>query len=877
MNSQEKITFLGESLWQGNLGHVLVVLAFMFAVVSGIFYFKAASEENEISKKLGKWFFVFQAASVLGIFIVLFGIIFSHKYEYFYAWRHSSNSLPVYYMISCFWEGQEGSFLLWMFWNAVLGLIVIKTAGKFESPVMAVVCLAQVALGTMLLGLQIGDYHIGSSPFDLLREQKPEFLAGIPNAAGKAMYLKMVADGNGLNPLLQNYWMVIHPPTLFLGFATVLIPFAYSTAGLWKRLDREWISPALTWSLISVGILGTGIIMGGFWAYESLTFGGYWAWDPVENASLMPWLIVASAAHMLLISKNTGRHLFSAHLLIQISYWLVLYATFLTRSGILGEASVHSFTDLGLSGQLLVFLFGFIVISLISSIELKSMRLWILGGFLFWIGFLITMNSILSGQGLSNFAQISKYINIILFVSLVSGFVLLLYKRTKTSHEEEKWTSRELWMFIGAMFLILSLMQVFSSTSIPVFNKIFGTDTAVPKEAEYNRIQVWLAMPVMLLMAIGQWFRYRETNKKDLIRDISLTSAVSAIVFVLFLFGFKITEFKYMLFLFAATWLVTGNVMYFGKQKKMPWLAYGGSVAHAGFGILLIGVLVSSVNKKVLSKGEAGIEMAAEVDEKGNRSEAGAKFNRENRILYLGEPVLLDGYEALYRGYQVGTGGDSISKYFNVLFVKRKKNGDIADSFTLNPKAQKNPNMGLISEPSTRHYIHKDVFTHINHESSLDREEPFAGFKADTVKMGQTFLTSSGKTMFRLDSMRKLNYQNFLILQFTVLAKSLNDSVVLHPFYVRDTSGKGEEHMTDQSDELGVMLKVDQINYQNPDKPLSVVIMSAERSPRKNYIVLKAIEFPWINLVWAGTIIMVIGASMAVFNRIKIQKQIKME
>ena len=128
-------------------------------------------------------------------------------------------------MISCFWEGQEGSFLLWMFWNAVLGLILVRKSGQWESPVLAVISFVQFGLSTMLLGLGQGNaewpVHIGSSPFDLLREQRPDFLQ-IPvmgTVGGPANYLQIFKDGNGLNQLLQNYWMVIHPPTLFLGFA----------------------------------------------------------------------------------------------------------------------------------------------------------------------------------------------------------------------------------------------------------------------------------------------------------------------------------------------------------------------------------------------------------------------------------------------------------------------------------------------------------------------------------------------------------------------------------------------------------------------------------------------------------------------------------
>jgi len=871
----ESVKFLNESLWIGNLGNVMVVMALIAALTSGWFYFQSANKKTEEFRNLGRKIFYIQAFSVVSIFVLLFSIIFLHKYEYYYAWRHSSNSLPVYYMISCFWEGQEGSFLLWMFWNAVLGIIVAKTAGEWESPVMAIICLAQVALATMLIGLKLNDSgtHIGSNPFDLLRIQKPEILAGIPMASGKAMYLKMITDGNGLNPLLQNYWMVIHPPTLFLGFASTLVPFAYSVAGLWMRKDRQWVNHAMVWSLVGVGILGGGIIMGGFWAYESLTFGGYWAWDPVENASLMPWLIMASGAHMLLITRSTGRHLFAAHLLIQLSFWLVLYATFLTRSGILGETSVHSFTDLKLSGQLLLFLFLFLLISLLVVIAKQKARNIVIGAFFGWITLLIFMAFVFNPETQKSLDGFLHYTNIVLFFSLMGAILLLLYKRTVKEGEDEKWTSRELWMFVGSMFLILSLVQVFSATSIPVFNKVFSGNTAVPKADAYNRVQIWLAMPVMLLMGIGQWFRYRETPKKDLFRILLRNGIISLVLGAILVFAFEIKEFKYILFLFLGVVLVTGNIMYFGRQKNMPWLGYGASTAHTGFGILLIGVLVSSVNQNVLTGTREGIDMANEMDRNGQVNTAGIKFNRENRILYLGEPVVLNGYEAMYRGTKRGEGVDSISNYFNILFVKRDDNGGIKDSFTLWPKTQKNPNMGLINEPSTRHYIYKDVFTHVNHESSMDRDEPFAGFKNDTISRGEKFLSNSGKIMLRLDSVSKHRFKSYLVLKFSVTAKNLTDSATLHPLYLRDTISNQEESVTDQSDEIGVLLKMGGVFTDQKNGTFQTLV--AERSPRKKYVVLKAIVFPWINLVWAGTIIMVLGFAMAVVYRLKQLRSMK--
>ncbi|MEK0440269.1 MAG: hypothetical protein RLZZ504_1185, partial [Bacteroidota bacterium] len=562
------IVFNGEWLWLGNLGHVFVILSFVASLLSAIFYFQ--HEQNKLGNSLiwGKRFFQIHAAAIVAVFVVLFSIIFYHRYEFHYAWRHSSNSLPVYYMISCFWEGQEGSFLLWLFWNALIGLVLQRTAKDWESPVMVVVAFAQIALGSMLLGFHWGELKIGSSPFDLLREQRPDFL-NIPilGQLGVGNYLQVFKDGNGLNALLQNYWMVIHPPTLFLGFATAIVPFAYSIAALWRNNDRGWIAHALIWGLICVGILGLGIIMGGFWAYEALSFGGYWAWDPVENASLMPWLIMASAAHMLIITKATGRHLFTSHLLTQLAFWLVLYATFLTRSGILGEASVHSFTDLGLSGQLLLFLLAFLALGLVVVLQGTQRRIALIfiGAVLFVP--MILAYSIKSPEAVETFYQWLKGLGTLLFLGWLVYYVYALYQRTKIDMDDEKLHSREFWMFLGSMFLILSLVQVFAATSIPVFNKLFGYKTAVPSAADYNRVQLWLAMPIMLLMSLGYWFKFRGTEWSNIKKPLTQIGIGVILITALLIFGFDIKEFKFVLFLLLSVALIVANTVY-GYQKK---------------------------------------------------------------------------------------------------------------------------------------------------------------------------------------------------------------------------------------------------------------------------------------------------------------------
>nr|MBA3898661.1 cytochrome c biogenesis protein CcsA [Bacteroidota bacterium] len=348
-----EIEYIGEQLLPGQIGNFFILLSFVSALTAAVYYFLSTREPLNFSyKKLARISFGAHAVSVFGIIGTMFYLLLNHRFEYHYIWQHSSMALPFKYVLSCFWEGQEGSFLLWTFWHVVLGIILIRIAKTWEAPVMATFSLVQVFLASMLLGTYFFGYKLGSNPFQLLREH-PDMI-GLPFLQNPN-YLSMI-DGRGLNPLLQNYWMTIHPPVLFLGFAATLVPFSYAIAGLWTKKYTEWLKPAIPWTFFGVMIFGTGILMGGAWAYESLTFGGFWAWDPVENASLVPWLTLLGAAHVMVIHKNKGTSLFTTFFLTLISFILVLYSTFLTRSGVLGDTSVHSFTDMGMSGQLLVYL-----------------------------------------------------------------------------------------------------------------------------------------------------------------------------------------------------------------------------------------------------------------------------------------------------------------------------------------------------------------------------------------------------------------------------------------------------------------------------------------------------------------------------------------
>ena len=356
--------FEGEHLLPGQIGHFFVLLAFFASIISTIGYFTAARKTDLTEKKswlnFARLAFITQIVSAVIIFITIFYICSNHYFEYMYAYKHASKELEPKYLLACIWEGQEGSFLLWTIWHSVLGIFIIIKSKEWEAPVMTVISLAQFFLLMMLIGIYAGDVRLGSSPFILTRnelnlDQAPRFLDEFGKL--KIDYLKFLTDGIGLNVLLRNYWMVIHPPILFLGFASTIIPFAYAYAGIQTKRFGDWVTPALPWALFCACVLGVGIMMGGKWAYESLSFGGYWAWDPVENASLVPWLILIAGMHTMVIFKATGHSLKASYLFAFLTFIFILYSTFLTRTGILGDTSVHAFTDAGKAINVMILLF----------------------------------------------------------------------------------------------------------------------------------------------------------------------------------------------------------------------------------------------------------------------------------------------------------------------------------------------------------------------------------------------------------------------------------------------------------------------------------------------------------------------------------------
>ena len=396
--------FEGEHLLPGQVGHFFVLLAFVASLVSSIAYFYASATKNETEKRpwilFARGAFFIQFASLVTVFITIYYLCSHHYFEYLYAYKHASKELEPRYLLACIWEGQEGSFILWSLWHCVLGSILIFTSKKREAPILSIITLAQFVLLMMIVGIYIGDTRIGSSPFVLTRNEinGPIF--------SQANYLSFIKDGIGLNVLLRNYWMVIHPPILFLGFASTIVPLGFAYSSLSSKNLTDWVKPALPWTLFSCCVLGVGIMMGGKWAYESLSFGGYWAWDPVENAALVPWMILIAGLHCMAVYNSTGNALRASYFFIILGYFFVLYSTFLTRTGILGDTSVHSFTEAGLAMNVFI---GIYVI----AISLPMLALFI-----------------------------------------------IRYKKIPSIQKEENISSREFWMFIGSLIFFLAALFI---------------------------------------------------------------------------------------------------------------------------------------------------------------------------------------------------------------------------------------------------------------------------------------------------------------------------------------------------------------------------------------------------------------------------------
>ncbi|MBL7780518.1 MAG: cytochrome c biogenesis protein CcsA [Saprospiraceae bacterium] len=931
--------YIGEHLIPGQLGHFCVVLSFVASLLAAFSYFFATQKRETAAfegwRNLGRFGFLLHGLALAGIIGTLFYILAGKMYEYQYAWSNISDDLPKQYIFSAFWKEQQGSFLLWSFWHVVLGMVLMLRGGQWETPVLTVVALAEAFIASMILGLYFGDYRLGASPFDLLRDAMD---APIFNQAD---YLGKI-KGNGLNPLLQNYWMTIHPPTLFLGFASTVVPFAFAIAGLWTRDHKGWLRPALHWSLFSGAVLGTGILMGGAWAYEALSFAGYWAWDPVENTSLVPWLTLVAGIHTNLVARSTGFSIRSTYSFYLLTFVLVLYSTYLTRSGILGDTSAHAFTEMGLGIQLILFMAVF---------SLLSIALW-----------------------------------------------LVRYKEVPDVKGEESATSREFWMFIGSLVLLFSALLITGATSLPVWNKlvqIFKPDyigAALKDPVEHhNRYQLWIAVFIGFLTGIGQFMRYSERNWKLVSRKFAIHMGIAAAgalaLTLLNTLWIDVRAWQLYAFLFAGMFAVVANLDYLISVTKGNIKLAASAVSHFGFGVLLLGVLSTGLGKAWISSNSFAMDGLIE----------GANNDdlNKNVLLLKQSPMPIKDFTATYLKDTI----ERQTRTFAVQFGRRDAQGNpTGEQFTLHPNVMYDRQFTKVvaSNPSTKHYWNYDIFTHVSSLPKAELDPEFAKQQEDSLRwdkyearIGDTIFTKQhyvivdgvtktpehaeykpekgdlayglllrarslddpnsypaapmlylrvGQGGFTLpaqigqlqmkirlteasmakifESEEQLKYTGFDVkegstfdyqgykISFTGAEKEIknpayaaqpNDIAVAAGLDVVAPDGRKAHvapvylirdnrpfSLKDEATEFGLHFRFDNIDPKAGVLTVSVAKMNdedrkipleiAENAARSDYIVLEAIIFPGINLVWIGSITMLLGMVLAFVKRVRGEK-----
>jgi cytochrome c-type biogenesis protein CcmF len=536
------IQYIGEHLEPGQWGNLFIVIALATAFLSFISYLFGNFKKDQRLIRAGKIAYLLHFIFVILAGAVLFYILFQGYWEYDYVWKHTASYLPTKFIISAFWAGQEGSFLLWVFLEALLGVILLFTSRKWESYVMPVLAFGQFMLTTMVWGVRPLGIVLGKSPFMLMRNDPIN--AGVdffkdPN------YLSQIVDGNGINPLLENIWMITHPPLLFLGYAAAIIPFAFAIGALWKRDFKDWLKPAFPWMIVALSTLGGGILLGGAWAYESLTFGGFWAWDPVENASLIPWLVILAAMHMMILNRKQNHSYSLSFALVILGFVLVIYASYLTRSGVLGETSAHAFGNNGLAAQMVLIMFLTLAVSI--GLYIKNYKL---------------------------FPKIST----------------------------DDFFSREFWMFIGAIILSLSAFQIFITTSIPVINTIFGTSLAPPLDrvAFYNKWQLSFGILIVLSIGISLLLKYGKNDLQAFLKRLGIAVLASIILFSFEVWFFQIVGIGILFLLFSVNFTLVASVDYFFRHHKGVY-NFSNSISHLGFGLMMLGIVVAFSTSQIIS------------------------------------------------------------------------------------------------------------------------------------------------------------------------------------------------------------------------------------------------------------------------------------
>lgn len=531
-------------MFVGGIGQVAIWLALILNVLAAGAWLLDRS--NPDRNRLAGWFFAAGVASFFVAFGCLVALFMTGQFQYAYVFKHSAVGYEWKYRLAGVWSGQEGSFLLWALGSSLFGLIVAPRTGIDRRWFTIVFALFLGSLAGIL---------VYESPFALVPEQHGQLLRP--------------ENGRGMPPSLLNYWVTIHPPTIFLGFGCLTVLYAWAMAALARKDLTTWLDGVRPWAILSLTLLGLGLCMGGFWAYETLGWGGFWMWDPVENTSFVPWVVVASFVHGIFIQKAKGKWAFANVALGAAPFLLFVYGTFLTRSGFLQDTSVHSFA------------------------EMQRGALMILVG--------VGATAILAFLGLffARFASRSKWF------------------APPEIPEGDRHGPLQKQTFYGTAVWMLSATGLITAIgmSTPLIQSMRGLKPALVEEHLYHQVLAWPFPVIMLAMAIAPFLTWRPGSLRALLGKLTNVLAVSiGLVGMLLLWlkstnygvpadlnatvhffgGIEVSAAAWVLFL---SWLcmfaIFANLLRMIQLWRTARPSIGGLITHVGVAVTMFGLIFS--------------------------------------------------------------------------------------------------------------------------------------------------------------------------------------------------------------------------------------------------------------------------------------------
>lgn len=508
--------------FSANAGNILIILSFGAGLAALAAMFLSASGKERFTKPSRILYQVTVAVIALAVLLLLYYFI-EGDYRFVYVYDNSSRDLPLAYRIAAFWAGKEGSFLLWLFFLNLFGFIIIRRQEKNIDIVAAVILLSQLFILVILLV---------ESPFAYLWDKYPEqFRPGM-----------VPGDGAGLNPLLKDPWMVAHPPVLFLGYASSSVIFGYAVRALVRKEYRDWVRTSYPWLLFSMVTLGIGIFLGGYWAYTVLGWGGYWGWDPVENSSLIPWLAAVALVHGFILQRRYG-FLVRTNLLMGLLYFImVFYSTWLTRSGVLSNFSVHSFA----ASEVAKFLLIFLLVYVCGATAL----------------FVIRLRSI-AGEKMNT---------------------PVLEWKTLTTY--------------GIIVLMIYSIIITAGTSMPLLSQLFMPRPTNVTTSFYNNFSIPLGILILVLMTTATTLMIMK--KSDVVNRSNIILIIAAVIIGTMLnWGFTSSIPAYLLSI-TALFLITRASLDLWKSKST--LLLPSRLTHIGVGFLVLGIIISSYHTTSIHK-----------------------------------------------------------------------------------------------------------------------------------------------------------------------------------------------------------------------------------------------------------------------------------